>query len=94
MLTARLPVALETQLNQYAATYGISKSFVVQEALQDYLLRRRDNPAPSSAATLPNSATALRQRQANGLLALSRELAEKYPGVEVDWREARDEGRK
>jgi hypothetical protein len=92
MLTARLPVALETQLNHYAATYGMSKSFVVQEAIQDYLLRR--STAPSSAATLPQPATAPSQHQTNGLLALSRELADKYPGVEVDWREARDEGRK
>jgi hypothetical protein len=91
MLTARLPLALETQLNHYAATYGMSKSFVVQEAIQDYLLRRRD---PASAAAVSKPARAPRQHQTNGLLALSRELAEKYPGVEVDWREARDEGRK
>lgn len=91
MLTARLPVALETQLNHYAATYGMSKSFVVQEAIQDYLLRRRD---PASAAAMSEPALAARQHPTNGLLALSRELADKYPGVEVDWREARDEGRK
>jgi len=50
MLSVRLPEAIERDLNQYCAVRQLSKSYVVQEALAEYLVaaqtRSKDKAAP------------------------------------------------
>jgi hypothetical protein len=88
MFTARLPLEIESNIAHYAAHYGTSKTAIVIEALQDFFKQKPINDAMFDIAA--KSLTLSEQ-----LDAIQAKIAAKHPNEpDIDWREARDAGRR
>ena len=60
-LTVRLPQPLEDALGEYAASQGLSKSHVVQEALANYLAKTGKDKAPSPEGAVSETYAAFKK---------------------------------
>jgi hypothetical protein len=88
MFTARFPLELEMQLAQHATVRGLSKTAVAIEAMQEYFKRK---PVAKSSRSQASAAAVSLQK----LEDIHAALAAQYPNEpNIDWREARDEGRR
>jgi predicted methyltransferase len=52
MLSVRLPKTIEDDLNTYCTGHGTTKSYVVQEALAQYLVKVKPQPEPAAEPDL------------------------------------------
>jgi hypothetical protein len=91
MLSTRLSPQVESRLNDFAATYGLTKSAVTEAALSDYMSRIQSDAKKKLEARRPTvQEETPSQRVLRSLEALSRQ----FPNQDFDWKEARDEGKK
>lgn len=91
MLSTRLSPALESQLNDFAATYGLTKSAITEAALSDYLARIQSTAKAKVLAKQEKSkALSAPDRVLQSLKALSKMA----PNQDFDWKAARDEGKR
>ena len=91
MLSTRLSPAVESQLNHFAATYGLTKSAITEAALSDYMARIQSSAKRKLDL---KSAVAKVETPSERVLRSLKELSRKFPNQDFDWKEARDEGRR
>lgn len=91
MLSTRLSPALESQLNHFAAIYGLTKSAITEAALSDYMARIQST---DKATVLAKQEKPKALSASDRVLQSLKELSKKMPNQDFDWKAARDEGRR
>lgn len=91
MLSTRLSPAVESQLNHFAATYGLTKSAITEAALSDYMARIQST---AKAKVLAKQEKPKALSASDRVLQSLKELSKKMPNQDFDWKAARDEGRR
>lgn len=95
MLSTRLAPQLESQLTQFAAATGLSKSAVTEAALAEYMTRiQRVAKRNMDASALMTSQSGLATRPSARLLESLAQLSISLPNQDFNWKSARDEGRR
>jgi hypothetical protein len=91
MLSTRLSPQVESRLNDFTVTYGLTKSAVTEAALSDYMSRIQSDAKKKLDARTPAAAV---ETPSERVLRTLKALSKIAPNQDFDWKEARDEGRR